>query len=191
MRLLRRLLVEKRALTVPLLAVLLVNVIAYAIVVYPLTVKSASAADRASAAAAALRRAEQDRTSARELISGKARAEQELTTFYDKIVPTDLVAARRLTYARLPALARKSNVRYEAGTFEVDSALKSERLGRLQIKMFLEGNYENLRRFIYELETSSDFVIIDDVVLAQDDINKPLKLTLELSTYYRAKANGT
>jgi hypothetical protein len=56
--------------------------------------------------------------------------------------------------------------------------------------MLLEGDYEHLRRFIYELETSPAFVIIDDVTLAQNDPEKPLTLTLELSAYYRLGANG-
>jgi len=37
---------------------------------------------------------------------------------------------------------------------------------------------------------SPEFVIIDDVTLAQDDPGKPLLLTLELSTYYRLESNG-
>ena len=46
-------------------------------------------------------------------------AEQELTTFYDEVVPPDFLAARRSTYAPLPALARKSNVVYQAGSFVI------------------------------------------------------------------------
>lgn len=190
MTLLRRIAVEKRALAVPLLLALVVNLLVYVLVVAPLAVKSSTAAERAAAAAAAQAAAERDRAAARELVVGKARAEQELTTFYDKMLPPSFEAARRMTYARLPAMARKSNVRYEAGTFEVDPDAKSARLGRLHIRMFLQGEYENLRRFIYELETSPDFVIIDDVTMTQEDTTKPLRFTLELSSYF-AKVHGT
>ena len=55
----------------------------------------------------------------------------------------------------------------------------------------LQGDYEGIRRFIYALETAPEFVIIDDVSLAQAEANKPLTLTLELSTYYRLGDNGT
>ena len=54
--------------------------------------------------------------------------------------------------------------------------------------MVLQGDYESFRRFIYELETLAEFVIIDDVTLAQGEPGKPLTLTLELSTYYRVGA---
>ena len=55
MTLLKRIVAEKRALIVPLSVALLINVGVYAIVVYPLEVRSAGAIDRATAAAAALK----------------------------------------------------------------------------------------------------------------------------------------
>jgi len=54
----------------------------------------------------------------------------------------------------------------------------------------LQGDYESFRQFIYELETSPEFVIIDDVTLTQTDPNKPLTLTLDLSTYYLLRPNA-
>ena len=118
--LLKRIAVEKRVYAVPLLVALLINVLVYFIVVAPLAVKSSTAAERAQAAAAVLAAAERDRAAARDLVVGKARAEEELTTFYGKMLPSDFVAARRMTYARLPALARQSNVRADAFTFDLD-----------------------------------------------------------------------
>jgi hypothetical protein len=47
-----------------------------------------------------------------------------------------------------------------------------------------------VRRFIYELESAPEFVIIDGVTLAQGDSGKPLTLSLELSTYYLLGAHG-
>ena len=190
MTLWRRILVEKRAAIIPLAIAILANIGVYALVVYPLGVKSAGAADRAAAAAQAVNAAEREQNAARALVVGKSRAEEELSTFYDKVLPTDLSAARRLTYASLPALARKSNVKYQQSRYDPELPKKDERFARLHIRMILEGEYENLRRFIYELESAPEFIIIDDVSLAQNDPGKPLVLTLELSTYYRAEANG-
>ena len=188
---LRRILMEKRFLALPLFLGLLANIFVYVLVVYPLGVKSAGARERADAAAVALKAAERESTAARELVSGKARAEEELVTFYDKVVPASLAAARRMTYARLPELARRSSVRYEAGTFDTERDTKDNRLNRLHMHLVLRGDYENLRRFIFDVETSQEFVIIDDVTLVQPDAAMPLTLTLELSTYYRTQANGT
>ena len=189
MTLLQRILREKRSIIVPLGVALLANIAAYALIVRPLGVRSATAADRARVAAQNLRAAEADREAARALVSGKMLAEQELTTFYDKILPANLSAARQMTYAALPALARKANVKYDSRR-TASEPVKNQRLGRLRISMVLEGDYGNIRRFIYELETTEGFVIIDDVTLAQNDPARPLALSLELSAYYRTDLNG-
>jgi hypothetical protein len=187
----KRILLEKRAALVPLVVAALTNVAGYVLVVRPLEIRSATAVERSAAATAAVRAAERDHAAAEALVTGKTKADEELSTFYQKVVPADLAAARQMTYATLPALARKSNVRYEQRRFEVDSAMKGGRLGHLKIKMVLQGDYEDLRQFIYALETAPQFVIVDELSLAQNELNKPLTLTLALSTYYRLGGNAT
>jgi len=194
MTLLKRIVVEKRSLVIPLALALLMNVAVYALVVYPLETKAATATDRATAAAQSLRAAERELGAARALVSGKSHADQELATFFDKVLPSDFAAAQRMTYAWVPALARKANVRYEARHQEIDTLKESGKnanIGRLKTRVVLQCDYENFRQFVYELETSPEFVIIDDVSIAQTEANRPLSLTLELSTYYRLGANGT
>jgi hypothetical protein len=186
----RRLFVENRSVMLPLAIGILVNVAAYALVVYPLSIKSAGAADRAANASKSLAAAEQDYASARALVSGKSRAEQALTTFYGKVLPNDQMSAVRLTYTPLPNIARKSNVKVIARRWTSDPPGKEARLGRLHIIAALQGDYEALRQFIYDLETAPEFVIIDDVTLLQGEMGKPLTLTLELSTYYVLDAHG-
>jgi hypothetical protein len=163
----------------------------YALVVYPLGVKSATAADRAVAAAAARRAAERDMASAGALVEGKARADEELATFYKKVLPSDSDEARRLTYARLPALARKANMKFTQRRAELDTRdQKDSQLGRVHTRMQLEGDYQSVRQFLYELETTPEFIIVDDVTLAQSEPNRPLLLTVEVSTYYRQARSG-
>jgi hypothetical protein len=186
----KRIIVEKRALLLPLAIAALVNVGVYALVVYPLSVKSLGAAGRATAAAAARKAAEQDFAAARALVAGKSRADQELSTFYDKVLPANLADAVRLMYSPLPAIARKSNVKFVTRRFEPLIASRDSRLGRLHVFASLQGEYESLRQFIYELETAPEFVIIDDVSLAQGEAGRPLTLTLELSTYYPLSSHG-
>lgn len=188
--LLKRILAEKRSLVWPLAIALLANVIVYFVVVRPLGIKSAGAADRAAAAATALNAAATDLSQARALVTGKAQADQELSSFYQKVLPADATAARRMTYASLPALARKTNVRYEARTTAIDTPNRESRLGRMTIRMVLQGDYERLRQFIYELESAPEFVIIDDVTLTEANANEPLTLTINLATYYRLGPNG-
>jgi hypothetical protein len=188
----RRIVAEKRALLVPLTVALLINIAVYALVVYPLGVKSASSVDRAAAAAQAREAAERDLASAEALVNGKAKADQELNTFYKKVLPGSLDEARRMTYARLPALAKKVNMRFLNRNTDIDQELerKSE-IGRLRTVMTLEGSYENVRQFLYELETTPEFIIVDDVSLGQPETDKPVKLTLEVSTYFRQGTRGT
>lgn len=191
MTLLKRIVTEQRNIALPLALVVFVNVLAYALVVYPLVQRSAGATSRAATATAARQAAERDFAAAQALVAGKTRAQDELATFYDKVLPADFKAASRPTYARLPSLAKTANIRYEASTFEIDPTTKNERVGRLHTKWVLQGEYENLRRFIFDLETSPEFVIIDSVTLAQAEPGKPTTLDLELSHYYRVKPNGT
>ena len=188
----KRVLVEKRLAIIPLALGLVANIAAYALWVYPLGVKSATAVDRAAAAAQSLKAAEQDLANARALVTGKSRAEQEIATFYDKVLPADFSSARRLTYTTLPSLARKANVKMLERREEIDKTQKDARLGILHIQTQWEGDYEGLRRFIYELESDPAFVIIDDVQIIQQEATKPLNLRLTLSTYYRQGqgANG-
>jgi hypothetical protein len=186
----KRILVEKRALIIPLVLGAIGNAAAYGLWVYPLGVKSAGAADRAAAATRSLQVAEQELAAAKELVAGKSRAEQELSTFFDKVLPADLAAARDLTYATLPSLAKKNSVKMLDRRFEVVKPEKNARLGLLKVHTVWQCEYENFRQFIYALESASPFVIIDDVTLTQGDPVKPLQLTLDLSTYFRLAANG-
>ena len=186
----QRVLVEKRAIIVALAVGLIANVAAYAFVVYPLEVKAAGAADRAQSAATSSRAAERDLESARALIAGKTRSDRELSTFYGTVLPRTQADAVRLTYLPLPTIARNARVRVLARRFEKEAPRKDARVIRLRIFAALQGDYESLRRFIYDLETAPEFVIIDDVTLTQSDPGKPLNLSLELSTYFTRDAHA-
>jgi Tfp pilus assembly protein PilO len=186
----RRILVEKRVLVIVLAAGLILNAAAYVFYVRPMGIKSAGVSERAAAAAEAVTVAQRDYDAATGLVTGKKRADEELATFYDEVLPADQSSARRLTYTALPALARKTNVKFLDRRSDVDPPGRDAQVGRLRIRTELQGDYESLREFIFELESAPEFVIIDDVTLTQSDPAKPLTLSLELSTYYRLGANG-
>lgn len=191
MTLLRRVAAEKQTALIALTIALVANLLAYLFAVRPLAARSAGAADRAASAVAAARVADRELAQARDLVAGKARADEELAAFYQKILPTDLTAARRMTYASLPALARRTKVEYATRRFDPSEPKKDERLAKLGIRMVLEGEYENLRQFIFQLENAPEFIIIDDVTLTQTDQDGELTLRLDLSTYYRVQPHGT
>jgi Tfp pilus assembly protein PilO len=183
--LVRRAAAEHRRLVIVLGAAVLVNVALYALVVYPLSDRVANVTARERAAEQALAQARADHAQASGILTGKSRASAELTTFYNDVLPHDLAGARRLTYLRLAQLARESDLEYRRATYSpvVESG---STLTRLQIQIVLEGTYPDMRAFIYQLETSREFVVIDNVQLAEgSNAEGALVVTLDLSTYYR------
>jgi hypothetical protein len=190
MTLWRRIFVEKRAAIIPLALGIVGNLLAYALWVYPLGVKQAGAVDRAEAAARSLKAAEADFNAAKALVTGKARAEEALSTFFDKVLPADMGSALRLTYTTLPEMARKANVRFLGRKIDTEPPKKDSRLGVLKTHTQWTCDYDSFRRFIFDVESAPAFVIIDEVAIAQQDPAKPLAVTLSLSTYYRLGANG-
>jgi len=187
----RRIIAENRLTVMTLSLALLANLLAYVLIVRPLEAKSTGAADRAGAADNSLRAAEGEMAQSDGLLKGKANADQELDAFYKKVLPSDMTAARRMTYASLPALAKKAGVRYEARTTSIEAVDREGHLEKMSIRMILEGDYASLRQFIYALEVAPEFVIIDDVTLVQANGNDPLRLTIDLSTYYRLPPNAS
>ena len=186
----RRVVSDHRRIVLPLALLLAANIVAYGILVRPLQQKSEGAADRAVSASNSLKAAQKELAQARDLVDNKAQADDELSAFYQKVLPADLTAARRMTYASLPALARKTNVRYEARTTTLGEPDPESRLGQMAIRMVLQGEYRDIRRFIYELETAPEFVIIDNVTLTEGHSDEPQTLTIALSTYYRPEVDG-
>lgn len=189
--LMRRVLAEYRPAIVALTVALAGNLLAYVLVVRPLGLKSSGAAGRAAAAATAKQAAERELAQADALVSGKTRADEELAAFYKRVLPTDMTAARRMTYASLPALARKAGIQYEARTTTVEEVDRQGRLEKMVIRMILQGDYDNIRQFIYSLEAAPEFVIIDAVTLAESSGDEALRLTIDLSTYYRTEPHAS
>lgn len=188
---LRRVLAEKRTLIVPVAIALLVNVALYAIVVYPLSKKVAGDQLEAEAAAAALNAARRDFAAARATVAGKGQADEELRKFYSEVLPPDISGARRITFLRIEQLAQQCSLRVERVTSDPKPQRDSE-LVRFTYSASLSGEYRNIRRFIHELETAPEFLVLENVNLRQSDVeNRGLNVEFQIATYYRAAgANG-
>jgi Tfp pilus assembly protein PilO len=185
-----RILSERRAIVLPLVALALVNVGLYVLAVYPLSMRVRTLEARAGAARNQLALAEREFRTARSVVTGRQRADAELETFYDRVLPSDLAGARRMTYARLAQLARESNLKYEHRTYEPDATYKGD-LQKLEIVMDLSGDYDDVRTFVHRLETSPEFVVVERMTLAEKEEGDPgLTLTLNLATFYRAAPHG-
>lgn len=188
---LRRVLFEQRRFLTLLAIALAANVVVYAALVYPLANRVADASERSAAAESERRSATRELAAARAVATGKDRAEAELETFYEQVLPADASSANRSTYLTLAQLARKTNLRItrrQAAPHE----RRDSRLEQLAIQLSLEGSYEDIRRFIYELESAPAFVVIDEMAIARAAAEgEGLVLSLSLSTYYRASDDAS
>lgn len=183
----QRALVDKRRLIIPLLIGILANVVLYVVVVFPLSHQVASTEREERIARDELVKARQDYNNAKATVSGKRRADSALQDFYKDVLPADQSVARRLTFTKLADLAKQANVKLENGTNEV-SHEKGSSLAKLTTRYTLTGDYRDVRRFIYSLETASEFIILENIGLtsSSDQQTRGVAMNLEISTYYRS-----
>jgi hypothetical protein len=176
---------ERRAVLLPLAALAVVNVLLYAFVVYPLSLRVSGLEGRASDAERGRALAEQEFAAARAMVTSRDQADVELQKFYRDVLPSDLTGARRITYARLAQLASDTNLTHGRRSYEEDARHRGT-LRRLRIRMELEGEYASVREFVHRLETSREFVVIERIGLVEGaGDNAPLRLSLELATYFQ------
>jgi Tfp pilus assembly protein PilO len=188
---LKRIFEENRRLSIGVVAAFVVNVLVYAGVVYPLSARDHGTEEREAAAARELAAAQRQDTEARNLVQGRDRTDAALKSFYKDVLPANLARARSITYLRLAQLAEEHNLIPGRRAFEEPDKNREGTLSRLKSTMMLEGDYEDIRRFIYQVESNPDFIVIDSVSIAQgSDQGAPLTLTLGLSTYFRAGPDG-
>lgn len=186
----RRVLAEKRALIVPVVVALLVNVALYLIVVYPLSKKVAGGQQQSEVAVTALNGARRDFAAARATVKGKGEADQELEKFYSDVLPPDVSGARRITFFRIDQLAQQCGLRVERQTSD-PKPQRDSNLVKFTYRASLSGEYRNIRRFVHELETAPEFLVLENLQLRQSEIeNRGLNVDVEIATYYRAGANG-
>jgi Tfp pilus assembly protein PilO len=187
---LRRIFDEKRRLVIPLLAGIALNVVLLAGVVYPLSARVRTTEARAAAAHQQLLAAQRDDADARGVTQSRDRTDTALKAFYKDVLPSSHAQARQATFLRLTQLAQQHNLEQSRRSTDPKQDRESS-LARLQISMTLQGDYEDIRRFIYQVESGSDFIVIDSISLQQgSEAGAPLTLALALSTYYRVGANG-
>lgn len=185
-----RIIGEKRALVVPLALALAANVAFAVVAVYPLSARVTAAERRATTAAHNLTAARESLAAAQAAKEGKTQADAQLRRFYREVLPRNLAGARAITYARLAGMAEQVNLRYDRRSTTSERERGSS-LARLHTTLVLAGEYRDLRRFIYQLETAPEFVVIEEVLLEQGaDDTAGLGLTLGISTYYFVGNDG-
>jgi Tfp pilus assembly protein PilO len=182
---------EKRHLIFPLALAAAANVLLFALLVFPLSRQVTNAEQEALQQREVLRRARQDAASAKATVQGKQQADISLRRFYAEVLPANASAARGITYRRLAQLARDSNLRLQRGTNEAQRE-KGSSLEKLTTTYMLSGDYRDVRRFIYALETAPEFMVLENIALTapSDERERSLTVRLDVATYYRAANAG-
>jgi len=184
MRLVRRIVQEHRKAVMLIATGFAVNVLIYLAAVRPLSHSVATIEQRTLAAEQARNAAQAEFDRANGTLTGKDRATRELDTFYSKVLAQDLAGARRLTYGRVQRLAQEHRLTYQSSRYEpiVD---RNSTLTKLRVSVELTGTYPNLRSFIHAIESAPQFVVIENISLAEGVGEDSLRLAMDLSTYYR------
>jgi type IV pilus assembly protein PilO len=188
----QRVLAEKRRIVFPIVLAIVANILLYAVVVFPLNRQVASAEAESRAEREALNLARQDYQQAKATVTGKQQADTALAKFYKDVLPSSPSAARTLTYTRLAQLAKQANVRLEQGHNAVDRE-KGSKLAKLTTTYTLTGDYRDVRRFIYSLETTPEFIVLENVALTSGGEaggSRTLGISLDIATYYRSSDAG-
>lgn len=180
-----RVIADQRRWLMPVAAVLAINIAVLVAVVLPMRRSVATGTEQANASAQALGAAIAELQDAEATRDGQVDASKDLDRFYGEVLPANFSMARRLTQLRLAQMARSHDVRYKSGGSNTES-LRGSTLERLRVECSLEGDWDDIRQLIYEIETGPDFIVIDNVALSEGESESaPLALTLEISTYYR------
>jgi hypothetical protein len=182
---LSRVIGDHRRWLIPAGIVLAINVIVLVAAVLPLRRSVQSGSARAEASARALSEAVADLKEAEATRDGQTQASADLVRFYADVLPADISSARRITHVKFAKLAMSHDVTFQSGATTPEE-LRGSSLERLHVNYALTGDWDDIRQLIYELETGPDFIVIDNVQLAEGtQASAPLSLTLDLSTYYR------
>jgi len=190
---LARVLSEKRRIVVPLVVAIVANLLLYAVVVFPLGRQVASAEAEANNQHDLLNRARLDHRAAKNMVAGKQAADAALQKFYKEILPTTQSAARTLTYRRLAQIAEQSSVRLEQGANAIEPQ-KDSTLSKFSTHYTLTGDYRNVRKFIYALETMPEFIVLENIALTapgEQAAGRTLAMRLEIATYFRSNHVGS
>lgn len=183
---------ERRRVIVPLGLLAAVSLATWILAVLPLQSSVAATENDALQAGVALANARRLERQARELADGKRRADAELQTFYADVLPKDFATATATTTRWLQQAAQDAGLEVKTAHFDW-AELRESRLSRAFSTVTLSGRYANIRRFLYAVETATEFIVVErvgvvDAATGQQSNNGSLDVTLLVATYYVSPA---
>lgn len=186
MSLTKRIFRERQRIVLPVLGFLVANIAVLAFVVWPLQREVDGAESSRLEALMRLNSARNSEQAARAMHTSRDRAETELKSFYSEVLPADFNRATNLTSFWLKNVADRSNIRFKAGSWE-PKPIRDSQLVKVTGTVTLLGEYNNIQKFLYEIETAEQFIIIEDVALSQPSAtgDGPIELALSVSTFFK------
>lgn len=187
MSLTRRIFRERQRIVLPVLGFLAANIAVLAFVVWPMQREVDNADATRQDAQTRLTLARQAESAARSLHTSGQRAESELKSFYSEVLPADFNRATNLTTFWLKNVADRSGIRFKAGAWE-PKPIRDSQLVKVTGSVTLLGEYNNVQKFLYEIETAEQFIIIEDVALSQPNADGagPVELALTVTTFFKS-----
>lgn len=168
-----------------LLGFLALNLIFYGLVIHPAKSKLHDREER-------LERIRRDRTVSLRLLesreSDKANLDriiEAVRSFYFEVLST---REERMNPVRdeITRLARQFNVNLEKRSYPIQH-WEEVGVDEFRIKFPLQGQFQDVGRFINQIENSENFLLIDRITLrASDETGRMLQLNVDLSTYFCA-----
>ena len=193
MSLWRRVFTERRRVVLPVLVALLASIAVLVLGVLPLKRAVVSAQDNSLQQFASLANARKEDMQAKAARTGKERADTELEKFYAEILPRSYAGAIDILDHWLGDAAEEVQLRFRSGQWDTEDVRDSS-LTKVTGKVTLTGEYNNIRKFLYNLETATEFVIVESVELSQSNVNQAnsaLEVALAVATYYVSPATKT
>ncbi|MBI5454126.1 MAG: type 4a pilus biogenesis protein PilO [Deltaproteobacteria bacterium] len=81
------------------------------------------------------------------------------------------------------ASARANGIKIHEGNYAPET-IKDAEFSRYSISLPVEGNYPGIKRFIYELESMRDLIIVEEVSLSGAKGSGSIGLNIRISAYY-------
>src|SRR5262249_5485967 len=160
MKIWRRAYEERRKVALPLLVFLFANVAILAFAVLPLKRSVAGAEAEALDATVKLGQARLENKRVADARVRKEEADQELKKFYADVLPGDRASSVRLVLFWVERAAREARVQFQSSQADQQD-IQDSRLQRISCHLTLRGDYQDIRRFLYNLEAAQQFIIVE------------------------------
>jgi len=165
------------------LALLVVNVLVYAVLVRPRAQSVRQMRAESQPARARLKEREAEAKAREGTLAALERAKSDLERLRNDVLST---RDRRMIEVQLEVarLARQFGVNYQRVQYE-NKELEDEGLDRMAMVVPLSGGYGSLRKFLQAVETSDKFLVIEQVALATGKEGGALvDLNITLASYF-------